>query len=71
MWTTEKELKYIQNIGKQAKLNKEECLKGYIEGCKKRANWEGMDKRKIIEAAKRELKNNAKGIKHIVNSIYS
>jgi hypothetical protein len=54
-WTTENEVAWLKNIGQHTTdprmPGRIELLKSYIEGAKKRRNWAGMDRAKVMSAA--------------------
>ena len=63
-WTTKNEIDFIKKIGtgsfstisrKVKSTSRRKLLKGYINGCKLRDNWEGIDKDQIIAYAMNSL----------------
>ena len=60
---TKDEIKFIRSIGtnSQATKNKSraELLRGYLEGCRKRACWDGIDRDTAIATAEAELAKSA------------
>ena len=61
-WTTEDELNYLKHIGsftgalkERTTTRKMQFLRNYIEASKLRVHWAGMDKTRIVDAARRHL----------------
>jgi hypothetical protein len=59
-YETDDEILYIQSIGRThlntVKLSRKELLKQYIDACKMRTDWSGLDKAAIISFANEEFK---------------
>lgn len=64
-WTTRNEMEFIKKIGigihsQSARVlskTQAELLQGYINGAKKRINWDGIDKDTVIGFAEEKLRN--------------
>lgn len=61
MDSTNLEIDFIKKIGTFSvigrKTSKRCFLTGYLEGCKKRINWDDLDKDKIIKFVESELRS--------------
>jgi hypothetical protein len=62
MWTTEDEIDYIKRIGNHTESEelrttsrKIQLLKNYIQAAELRSRWGGIDKIRVIGAARRHL----------------
>lgn len=62
MWTTDDELDYIKHIGSfveglefRTTSRKIQLLKNYIQAAQMRVRWGGIDKVRVIGAARRHL----------------
>ena len=57
MWNTESELNYIRTIGTYMilKVPRRTILAGYYRGCEKRTDWTGLNRKKIMATAYREM----------------
>ena len=59
--TTEQEIKFIQKLGRfsiqgqEGAITRPELLRRYIKASGKRTDWDAIDKRKALGAAKEEL----------------
>ena len=59
MQSTKQEIDFIKEIGTFSLYGKtiprKHLLQGYLKGCKKRKNWENIDKAIVIKFAESEL----------------
>lgn len=57
-WNTDSEIKYIDTIGsgiKNTSHTQEQVLTGYIESIPHRADWKGMNREQVEQAARAKL----------------
>lgn len=59
-WTTNDELMYLQNIGRAAgivaAIGRFELLNRYLAAALQRKHWDGLDKKRVITAARNTIK---------------
>ena len=57
-WNTEKELSFIQKLGQFSQkktVSRKVLLQRYLKATKLRADWDGMDRIKVTNAARQAL----------------
>ena len=71
MWQNQNELRFIKGIGTgtfssiPTLPSRAELLKGYLEACEQRNNWEGMDRDVIMGAVREELNRESRVISEL------
>jgi hypothetical protein len=64
-WTVKDEIFFLENIGKFSDFGKlydrTEILRNYISASEKRADWDGMDKERVLRFARNMLDGNYGG----------
>ena len=63
MWSTKSEMDFLKEIGQHSTKStgkprdRKKCLVGYLKGCEKRDNWNGINKEVVVSFAEQLLEH--------------